>query len=202
MLLAISTNAGCWRIEQQTVRSDLYDGKSLGKWSIAEFGGQDDVSIENGQIVFAAGYPLVGITYDGEFPNYDYVLHLKAKKVDGTDFFCCVTFPVGDEFCSFVVGGWGGTVTGLSCIDLEDASENETSTIRKYELDRWYSIKISVGEQQIRCWIDDDKVVDVNHENRKLSLRPEVIPNKPLGICSFETRAKLKDIYVELPNKK
>ena len=29
---------------------------------------------------------------------------------DGSDFFCTTTFPVGDAFCSFVVGGWSGTV--------------------------------------------------------------------------------------------
>jgi hypothetical protein len=47
----------------------------------------------------------------------NYEIKLEAKKVTGNDFFCGMTFPVGDSFCSFIVGGWGGPVVGLSSID-------------------------------------------------------------------------------------
>ena len=51
----------------------------------------------------------------------DYEVTLEGKRVAGDDFFCTTTFPVGESFCSFVVGGWHGTVVGLSSIDGMDA---------------------------------------------------------------------------------
>lgn len=60
-------------------------------------------------------------------PVMNYELSLEAMRVDGSDFFCGLTFPVGSNFCSFIVGGWGGGVVGLSSLNSEDASQNETT---------------------------------------------------------------------------
>ena len=37
----------------------------------------------------------------------DYELRLEAKRVEGGDFFCGLTFPVGKEYCTLILGGWG-----------------------------------------------------------------------------------------------
>ena len=34
-------------------------------------------------------------------------------KVDGDDFFCAITFPVGETYATFVPGSWSGTVVGI-----------------------------------------------------------------------------------------
>ena len=47
----------------------------------------------------------------------------------GGDFFATLTFPVDDSFCTFVTGGWGGDIVGLSSIDGWDASDNETRIV-------------------------------------------------------------------------
>ena len=57
----------------------------------------------------------------------DYEVTLEAMRVDGNDFFCGMTFPAGKDPCTLIVGGWGGTVVGLSSINGMDASENETT---------------------------------------------------------------------------
>jgi len=145
------------------------------------------------------GRPLSGFRYLGkDFPITNYRLQLQARKIQGTDFFCCLTFPVKQEFCSLVLGGWGGTVTGISCIDRIDASDNATMTIKKYELDQWYAIKIEVTDQHLNCWIDDKQVVDLPLEDIQLTARIEVQPCQPLGLCSFETEAAWKDLRYEI----
>ena len=163
-------------------------------WEFIQFGGRDAYEIDGDRMSVEMGYPLAGFVYTADnFPTTDYHLSLDARKTGGTDFFCCLTFPVKDQFCSFVVGGWGGTVTGISCVDLQDASENETKTIRKYETGQWYRIDIRVTKDRLSCLIDGDCVVDLSLEGIELSVRTEVDPCKPLGLCSFSTSAEWKN---------
>ena len=78
---------------------------------VAEFGGQGEVSIEDGAIIMNFGESLTGVTYTGgDLPKNDYEVRVEAKRVDGIDFFCGLTFPVADSYCSFIVGGWAGSV--------------------------------------------------------------------------------------------
>ena len=178
----------------------LYDGKTLGDWKVTNFGGQGEVHIEDGAIVLEMGSSLTGITYPKEFPRCDYELLVEAKRIDGVDFFSTVTFPVGDMCCSFVVGGWAGAVVGISSIDHADASENETTKYMKFNKGQWYRIRIAVGKERIRTWIDDKPIVDVEVKGRKLSTRAEVELSKPLGVAAWETRAAVRKIeWRELP---
>src|SRR5262245_44978338 len=101
----------------------LSDGKTLDGWTSASFGGEGDVEIENCAIVMQRGNDMTGITYTkGDFPKINYEVTLEGKKLKGLDFFCTTTFPVGESHCSLVVGGWAGSVVGLSTIDGLDAS--------------------------------------------------------------------------------
>ena len=85
--------------------------------------------VKDGAIVMEKGKKMNGVTYAGkDFPKSDYEVVLEGKRIDGRDFFCTTTFPVGDGFCSLVVGGWGGKLTGISSINGSDASENETTS--------------------------------------------------------------------------
>ncbi len=87
--------------------TSLFDGKSLGKWKSTDFAGHNEVEVKDGRIVLNFGSELTGITWTGELPRMNYEIKLDAMRVDGTDFFCGLTFPVGDLPCSFIVGGWG-----------------------------------------------------------------------------------------------
>jgi hypothetical protein len=174
----------------------LFDGKSLAGWKATDFGGEGEVTVENGAIIMRMGQPMTGITIkDGsKLPTDNYEVTLQAMKRKGDDFFCCLTFPVRDSHASFVVGGWAGTVIGLSSINGNDASENETTQYEKLEHNKWYTVRVRVAEGAIGCWLNDKQMVDVELEGNRISTRIEVDPTKPLGVCCYNVEAAVKDI--------
>jgi len=174
----------------------LFNGKTLDGWKVTDFGTQGDVTIEKGTIVLGMGDGCTGITLKKDFPEINYEVTLQAEKIDGDDFFCGMTFPVGKSPCTLIVGGWGGTVVGLSSIDGLDASENETGRLKKFSHNRWYKIRLRVTRELIQAWIDGQKMVDLPIKGKELSIRPEVELSKPFGIASWKTTAALRNICV------
>ncbi|HWA98451.1 MAG TPA: DUF1080 domain-containing protein [Pirellulales bacterium] len=179
----------------------LFDGKSLAGWQISDFAGHGEVQVEDGEIILERGESLTGITLDKQkfadtLPKTNYELTLEAMRVDGNDFFCGLTFPVGDDPCSLIVGGWGGGVVGLSSLNGADASENETTSFHSFEKGKWYRIRLRVTPERISAWIDDQQVADVALDEYQLSIRIEVEPSRPLGIASWCTTAAIKNIAV------
>jgi hypothetical protein len=175
----------------------LFNGKSLEGWTVPVFGGDGTVDVVDGEIVLGVGDPLTGVTLDQkELPTRDYEISLEAKRLEGNDFFCCLTFPVDETFCSFVVGGWAGSVVGISNIDHANASENETRSLHKFETGKWYRIRVRVNQGRIQAWIDDEQVVDVKVTAEQLSLHNAVSLNRPMGISSFQTKAAIRNVIL------
>jgi Domain of Unknown Function (DUF1080) len=175
----------------------LFDGKSLAGWksSFEEFGGK--AHVKDGAIVLEKGKKMTGVTYKkGDFPKADYEVVLEAKRVDGRDFFATTTFPVGDGFCSLVVGGWGGKLVGISSINGSDASENETTGTVEFKEDTWYRIRIRVSPAKVEAWIGDEQVVDVDRKGRMFSTRIECEDCQPFGIATYDTVGAVRDIRV------
>lgn len=172
----------------------LFDGKTLNGWEITNFGPQGPVYVSGDAIILGMGDGCTGITWKKKFPVTDYEVTLEAKRIEGNDFFCGMTFPSGKDPCSLIVGGWGGTVVGLSSIDGLDASENETSLLRSFTKDKWYNIRLRVANDSIKAWIDSDPVIDISIAGRKISIRPEVELSKPFGIASWRTTAAIRNI--------
>jgi len=175
----------------------IFDRKSLDGWEITNFGPQGPVSVSGGNIILGMGDGCTGVTWTRNFPSSNYIVTLEAMRVQGNDFFCGMTFPVDEKFCTLIVGGWGGTVVGLSSINKMDASENETTSLRKFEKERWYRICLVVRPDTIKAFIDDEKVVNFAIGEKELSIRPEVQLSKPFGIASWNTTAALRNIRVE-----
>jgi len=180
--------------DQLTDSTKIFDGKSLEGWEITNFGPQGPVSVSGGEIILGMGDGCTGITYARNIPSVNYEVSLEARRKEGNDFFCGLTFQVNNDFCTFIAGGWGGTTVGLSCINGKDASENETTSNISFEKDRWYLIRLLVTENKIEVWIDEKKVIDFITTGKKLSIRPEVSLSRPLGIASWNTRAGLRNI--------
>jgi len=177
--------------------SRLFDGKSLDGWEITNFGPQGPVYVSGNSIILGMGDGCTGITWKRAFPRSGYEVSLDAKRVAGTDFFCGITFPAGKSPCSFIVGGWGGGTVGLSNIDGKDAAENETTSIRNFEKDKWYHIRLVVTDNSIESWIDSLKVIDFTIGTKKLSIRPEVDLSRPFGIATWYTTAAIKNIRLQ-----
>jgi hypothetical protein len=175
----------------------IFNGKTLEGWEITNFGPQGPVYVSGDEIILGMGDGCTGITWKNDFPVMNYKVTLEAKKVAGNDFFCGMTFPVGDSPCTLIIGGWGGTTVGLSSINGSDASENETTTLQKFEKEVWYKICLIVKPDTIRALIDDKVVVNFAIDNKKLSIRPEVELSRPFGITSWTTTAALRNIRVE-----
>jgi len=175
----------------------LFDGRTLTGWKETAFAGRGAVKVENGKLILESGV-MTGVTWTNEhdLPRMDYEISLEAMRVDGSDFFCGLTFPVGPEPCSFIVGGWGGGVVGLSSVDNEDAAHNETTQYLNFENGKWFAIRVKVTKSRIEAWIDSDRVVNLETEGKKLSIRAEVELSKPLGIASWSTAAALRNIRV------
>lgn len=179
------------------VWTSLFDGKSLKGWKEADFFGKGKLHVKDGAIVMEKGKALTGATFAGkDFPTTDYEFTFEAKKIEGDDFFCTSTFPVGDSHCSFVVGGWSGSVVGLSNIDFQDASANETSKYKTFEKNRWYRITVRVTKDRIKAWIDGEKMVDIDISDRTVGIRVECNVCKPFGLCTYNTVGAVRDLRV------
>lgn len=180
----------------------LFDGQSLGQWKITDFGGQGDVSVKDGAMYLAMGNYMTGVTWSGPVVRMNYEISLEAMRVEGNDFFCGLTFPVGDSPCTLVLGGWGGSVCGLSSLDHYDASENETTRLISFEKGRWYKVRLRVLPTQIQAWLDDESIVDVDVTGRKIDIRIEVDLCQPLGIATYATTGAIRNIRLtKLPDR-
>jgi 3-keto-disaccharide hydrolase len=175
----------------------LFNGKDLTGWKVTDFAGHGDVTVENGKLVLAAGDDLTGVNYTGAVPKMNYEISLDAMLVDGSDFFCGLTFPIGDACSTFVAGGWGGGVVGISSIDDRDASENETTKYMKFDAGKWYHVRVRVTPAKIEAWLGDEKVADVKTAGHKFGMRRgEIEMSEPLGLATWRTKAAYRDIKV------
>ena len=172
----------------------LFDGKTLEGWQKTEFGGEGDVYIEDGALFLGTGYDMTGVHTARELPRVDYEMTFEAQRVEGSDFFVGLTFPVEDDPCTLILGGWGGGLTGLSSIDNMDASENDTTDFYDFKNGVWYKIRLVVSGDNISVWVNDDQIIDQGTEGRKIGIRFEVEPSQPLGFASFQTEAALRKI--------
>jgi hypothetical protein len=175
----------------------LFDGRTLTGWRETAFAGRGELLCTNGLIVLQMGDPLTGINWTNDFPKMDYEVALDAIRVSGSDFFCGLTVPISNSFCSLIVGGWGGSLIGISSLDGMDASENETTKFKNLEQDRWYRVRLRVTEGRIEGWLDEEKLIDVVTTERRISLRPgDIEYSKPFGLASFQTTAAFRNIQM------
>lgn len=174
----------------------LFDGKTLKGWKSTNFGGEGEVLVKDGSLVLEMGSDLTGVTWQDAkaIPRSNYEITFQAQRVDGFDFFVGLTLPIQKGYGSLICGGWGGGVCGLSSIDSYDASENETTSYRAFKAKQWYKVRIRVTDEQINAWIDDEEILEVGIDDHKFTVRIEVEASKPLGFCSWQTTAALKDI--------
>jgi len=173
----------------------MFDGQSLKGWRETQFAGRGEVQCRDGLIALNMGDPFTGINWTNDFPTMNYEVALDAMRVMGSDFFCGLTVPVGESFCSLIVGGWGGSLIGISSFNGMDASENETTKFVGLESKRWYRVRLRVVEGRIQAWLDKEKLIDVDTTGKRISLRPgDIEMSKPFGLASWQTTAALRQI--------
>ena len=178
----------------------LFNGSDLDNWYKTDYAGKGDIRIDdNGSLVLEMGSELSGIHWIGEqLPLQNYEIHLKAKRTLGSDFFCGLTFPYKDSHATLILGGWGGSLIGISSIDDFDASENETGDAYIFDENKWYDIRLRVTESELTVWLDNEEVIDCEVEGRKVGMRfGEIEMSVPLGICTYATTGVIREVYLK-----
>ena len=192
--LALLFVLGCQR------QITLFDGKNLDNWERTDFAGKGEVRIdENGSLVLEMGAELSGVRWKGktDLPKIDYEVTLQAKRTMGSDFFCGLTFPFKESHATLILGGWGGSLIGISSLDDFDASENETGDAYVFEDKKWYDVRLRVTEEKLQVWLDDKMVIDTDVEGRKVSMRfGEIEMSVPFGICTYATTGVIRDVKI------
>ncbi len=197
LLLASLTFA---QVEKPKHTTAMFDGKSLEGWKVIDqfvFKRHGKVSVKEGELILEKGSAGTGIAWQKEMPKIDYEIRLEAKRIEGSYFFCGLTFPVHDDYCTLILGGWGGGATGLSNLDDFAAIENETSNFLEFKNGQYYPVKLRVTAKKIQAWVADKKIVDVDPTRHRLSIWWEQEPARPLGIATWYTSAAFKKIELE-----
>ncbi|MDQ1257915.1 MAG: hypothetical protein QG656_2523 [Candidatus Hydrogenedentes bacterium] len=166
-------------------------------WHETAFPDPGQVRVENDSIVLDIGRDLTGIVWSNPPLRMNYEIALEAMRVEGDDFFCGLTFPVENVYCTLIVGGWHGGTVGLSSMDHEDASNNDTTQYAKFETGRWYPIRVRVTPGRIEAWIGAVKMVDADTTGRTVGIRREMESSCPMGIASWRTKAALRGIRMQ-----
>ncbi len=167
----------------------LFDGESLAGWRPSEFAGGGEVRVDGGRLLLDFGSPMTGVSWTGDVPRENYELAVEAARLAGTDFFCGLTFPVGDGAATLILGGWGGALVGLSCVDGEDASGNATKSFRAFETGRVYRVHVRVTAAAVKAWVDGELLFEQPRVGHVIAIRSDVAPSLPLGIAAYNTRA-------------
>lgn len=185
MLFALSAFA------EQTA---LFNGKDLSGWKVADMLGGGKVTVlRTGVVECGFGDPMTGIAYTNKPPAMNYELSLEAMRVEGMDFFVALTLPVETNFCTVIIGGWGGGLCGISSVDYMDAAENQWSEGLTLQNERWYTLRVRVTPGVLQVFLDKDLfTARVEFESSsRFSLRPgsDIDKTKPLGLATYRTRA-------------
>lgn len=178
-----------------------FNGRNLDNWRVVDtdvFKRHGAVVAKEGAVELAQGDPGTAIVWTGDAPpKINYEVRLEGQRTAGDDFFCGLTFPIHDSHCTLILGGWGGSVTGLSNIDDFPAVENETTNAIEVRPGKWHRIRLRVTPREIQAWFDDSKIVDLDPRGKRFSIWWEQEPVRPFGIATWNTAALLKNLRVE-----
>jgi hypothetical protein len=174
------------------------DWQPLNNWKQTAFPRQGTAHISTDEITLDPGAPMTGVTASEFKPTINYEIRFEASRLKGNDFFASLTFPFNGSHATWVNGGWGGDIIGISSIDNWDASENETRAYFNFENDRFYRFRIEIKPTSIRAWIDDKLVVNLSVNNRTISLRRGMDITTPLSLFSYNSAASIRKIEYRL----
>jgi len=141
--------------------------------------GDGDVEVKDGRIILSAGSRPDGLTCTRTFRKTNYEISLEAMRVNGSDFFCGLTFrrAVAVQLYRRWLG-WRSR-RAVEQIDGSDASETKPPSIR--------NSRAAAGTRSASAWTNDNPSLDRQKENgrralkdKTISIRIEVEVSRPL----------------------
>lgn len=166
-------------------------------WKNSQFHYTGEVELSDSSVILHRGGYMTGMTWHGPVMRDHYKIEFDARRIEGMDFFCGLTFPIADEPCSLILGGWGGYTTGLSSINGLDAGNNETMNSFIFENATWYHISLWIETDRIHANVNDYEIFDVKRADKTFSVRYEVEESIPLGIATFNTTGEIQNFSIE-----
>jgi hypothetical protein len=176
-------------------QTSMFDGEKLGLWKKTDFYQAGNVYVKDGCLILEKSEWMTGVTWTGPVVGTNYEIIFEAMRVEGNDFFCGLTFPVGKSSCSLILGGWSNNICGLSTIDHKDASSNETTLNIALENNRWYRVNLRVTPDGIQASLDGDWIIDVDTSGKNIDIRSECVPSLPLGFATYKTTGAIRNIH-------
>lgn len=185
----------------------VFNGKNLDGLTVLNesyFEDHGPVRVDQGQLILGSGTPGTGIRIDPkrqeQVPKIDYEILITARRVEGRDFFCGLTFPINKSYCTLILGGWGGGAIGLSNVDSMSAIENETSEFYEFENGKWYDIHLTVTAKKIRATLKETEaeegkaqvLFEIDTPDHKYDIWWEQQPARPLGLTTWNTTAAIR----------
>jgi hypothetical protein len=177
-------------------QTSMFDGEKLGFWQKSDFYQAGNVHVKDGCLILEKSDWMTGVTWTGPLIRMNYDISFEAQRVEGNDFFCGLTFPVGKSSCSLILGGWRNQINGLSTIDHKDASLNETTLEMSLENNRWYKITLRVTLDRIKASLDGEWIVDVETTGKNIDIRTECMPSLPLGFATYKTTGAIRNVHL------
>ncbi len=191
----------------------IFNGKDLKGLRILKEGYFDEhgkIEVDKGILIVGKGMPGSGVAVNPNVlkksPRINYEIRLQAKRIEGGDFFCGLTFPIEKSYCTLILGGWGGGAIGLSNVDTLSAIENETTNFHEFEDNQWYDIRLVVTDKRIEAFLKpagskkEKKLFSVATKEHKYNIWWEQEPARPLGITTWSTTAAFRKIeWIERP---
>ena len=180
----------------------IFNGVDLAGWerlTTEFFQHSGAVRVKNGNLLLEKGTDLTGLRWKGKVLEDNYEIAFDARRVDGSDFFCGLTFPVGKEHVTLILGGWGGRVVGLTAVNGFPAVENETTRVIDFEKGRWYSVRVSLADGFIKIYLDRDLIIDLDRKDKKFEVWPQMEVARPLSLTTYGTVGEYRKIrYMRL----
>ncbi len=176
----------------------LFNGKDISGWKVAQMYGSGEVTVlPDGSVECGFGNPMTGIAYTNNPLRMNYELKLQAARVQGSDFFVALTIPIETNHCTIIIGGWGGSLCGVSCYDYMDASENQWSDCVNFENERWYNLRVRVTPGVLQVFLDETlyKARIEFDSPKRFSLRAgsDIDMTTPLGLATYRTKARWRN---------
>ena len=181
-------------------RAVLFNGKDLEGWHVIKddiyFDKPGKVEVADGTMILGAGQQLTGVQWKGKMLKGNYRITLQARRLEGEDFFCGLTFPAGGGHVSLIFGGWGGSIVGLSNVDDMSAVDNSTTRSIQFKKGTWYDIEAEVSDKTIVVALDDKVIIEQDLKDHRFEVWPQQEPARPLGITTYDTKGAIRDVVV------
>ena len=188
------------QLEREQEWAPLMDGKTMNGWETALFS-EGEPFVEDG--IYVLPQPPYGglstglsLIKNSTIPAVNYIIYYEARRVDGNDIFGGLSFPYKNTYATLVIGGWGGSICGLSSIDGKDALDNETTTRVNFNEDQWYPVTLRVTTDSIRAVVGDVKVVDISTAGKRIHIRRGTI-GSGLTFITYYTTGEIRNVRLK-----